>query len=258
MVIYKTIQKRGPRLTERDLRILKLCHEQKYLTLDQIARVFFPKTRNKYKVPLRCLNRLMRRRYLRNLKQGIGKTTLYLVGQKGIDQLEARNSLDGLPYVKTVDWHSFERDVWATDIRLILEELGFQWTSGRRLKGVGIGRKILDGKAELKGHFFLIEIENNSNEEKRHQWIFRQRSRKHEHGQILYIVKDERTKAYRLKDAASYKRIYFITVDELHEGQGEARFMNSDDCELVLKDLVEPLKRRKLDPRFDLFRKVGH
>lgn len=255
MIHKRQLLKRKPRITERDIEILKFCHEQKYMTLDQITRGFFPGTRNKYKVPLRCINRLMRRGLLRSCKRGIGIPALYLAGMEGVRLLERENRI-GLPYIKAVDWEKCERDLWVTDVRLVFEKSGFKWTPGRILKGHNPHKKFSDGKAEIRGHVFSVEVESRQIKHDKYQWIFGKRCRDRQEERILYVVGDEKAKAERLRQAKDYKRIYFVSVDELRILEGAAVFVNSDDAEIILEDLVNPEKCRKRDKDFDLFRKA--
>lgn len=248
--------KRKPRITDRDIKILEFCQEQRYATLDQMVQAFFPDSRNKYKVPLRCINRLMLRGLLRSCKQGIGKPALYLAGLKGVMLLKERNPQNSLPYVKTVDWENCEQDLWVTDVRRIFEKSGFKWTAGRILKRHSPHKKFSDGKAEKDGHVFSIEVENSRKKHEKYQWIFRERCRDRKDEHILYIVADEKTKAERLRQAKDHKRIYFAAMDELLTLEDATEFVNSDDAEIILEDLVKPEKGCKPDKDFDLFRKA--
>jgi len=246
--------KRTLRLTERDIKILALCHKQKYVTLDQIARAFFPGNKNKYKVPLRCINRLMKRELIRSLKQGIGMASLYLVGMKGLEILREKRLANHLPYVKTVDWKSYQHDLVVTDVRLIFEQLGFEWTPRRVLHILHPRKKVSDGKARYDNHLFSIEVEKEHQNHSSYRWIFAKRCRDRLEKVILYFVKDEKRRLSRLKEAMDFNRIYFMSIDEFLERGGEAEFINSLDDELILEDLIHPEETRELARSLDLFR----
>jgi len=70
-------------ITRRDLDILKVCLEQKYLNLVQIAKMFFPECKKVLKVPLRRINKLMREGLIKALKPLVGRKTLYIVYTQG-------------------------------------------------------------------------------------------------------------------------------------------------------------------------------
>lgn len=251
-----TKRTRKKRITQRDLKILKLCQEQRYLTLAQIAMAFFPGSKNKYKVPLRCVNRLMKRGLLRAIKERIGKRTLYLVSRKGMRTLEGEGFLNGLAYVKTVDWANAQHDSCVTDIRLIFEKLGFEWTPQRVLKLSNPRKKFPDGKATFGEYAFSVDVEKDRLRRDEYKWIFGKRCRERHDRAILYVVKDERTKAKRLKDAKDLIRIYCVTLDEVLERQGEALFLNCDDMELILSRVVNPAEPATLDQSLEPFRKA--
>lgn len=47
-------------VTDRDLGILKMCLEQKFMTLFQISRMFFPESRNVFQVPMKRVRTLVK------------------------------------------------------------------------------------------------------------------------------------------------------------------------------------------------------
>ena len=87
-------------LTFRDISILKMCLEQKFMTLDQIAKMFFQESKHIYRVPARRVNLLMKHGYLRAFKPNFDSKTLYLIAMKGVRLLAKKNLSNGLRIVK--------------------------------------------------------------------------------------------------------------------------------------------------------------
>lgn len=196
----------------------------------------------------------MKQGLLRSLKQRIGQTSLYLVSVKGLDILKTNHLISDLSYIKTVDWKSSKHDLAIADVRLIFEKAGFEWTTGRILRIGHPRKKVSDGRAKYKDHIFSVEIEKEGHRHNSYNWIFTKRCRERSENIILYIVKDEKTKLKRIKDAFQFNRIYFASMDELLERKSECEFTNSLDEELILEDLIHPETCRALDRSLDLFR----
>ncbi|MCB9800449.1 MAG: hypothetical protein H6757_06800 [Candidatus Omnitrophica bacterium] len=244
------------RITDRDIEILSFCHEQRFVTILQIARKFY-KVKNPYKCPLRRINRMMEWGLIRTLKQGIGKTTLYVLGLKGIRELEKRGLLKGLGYVQGVDWKRHEQTLWLTDTRIIFEMFGFIWMSGKALDALEHTRMHLaDAVVKKDEHLIHVVIDREHWELDGYKLIFGKKDKAGTQGILVYVVRDEKRKIWILRNAKYGERIYVISIDELRARAERAIFTNSSDGELVLEDLIDPRKTPERDKRLEIFRKA--
>lgn len=248
-------RKKDIRINERDMDLMRLCHEQRFLSLSQIARTFWPESKNIYKRPLTRVNQLMGAGYLRAQKARIGQLTLYLVAARGLRCLKDENLARGLPLVKSVNWFTYEHDLWVTDVRLILEKLGFEWIPERVLKGRNPHtKKVFDGRARTDRHDFAIEVERTMKNRERYEKLFPSLCRRRIDGLILYIVKDQEMLARLKKYAGGWTRIYFVTMEELKSRLGGALFLNCESKELVLDSLIQPDEDIDWDESLEEFR----
>ena len=244
------------KITNRDIEILSFCHEQRFVTIHQIARKFY-NVRNPYKCPLRRVNRMMEWGLVRTLKQGIGKTTLYVLGLKGIRELGNRGLLKGLGYVQGVNWKRYEQTIWLTDARIIFEKLGFTWGAGKTLEASNQTRRHLaDAVAQKDGHAIQVVIDREHWELDRYKLIFGKKDQGGAQGILVYVVRDEKRRIWILRNAKYGERIYVISIDEFRVREERAIFTNSSDGELVLEDLIEPRKTPERDKRLEIFRKA--
>lgn len=252
----KKRKREAGKITDRDRKLFKFTHEQRYLTLAQVARVFWPESKNIYKRPLTRVNQLMASGFLRAEKVRIGEPTLYLLTGRGLKYLKAENLANGLPLVENVDWDNYEHDLWVTDVRIIFEKLGFQWTPERNLKKTSSRRKVPDGIARKDSYLFLIEVERSEKARERYETLFFEQSRQASEGIILYIVKDQRMMASLRKQAQGWPRIYFTTIEELRCREEWALFLNAHGEELVLGELLDPEEDGDWDESLDEFREA--
>ena len=70
-------------ITKRDVLILKMCLEQKFMTLLQISRMFFPVSRDILQVPMKRVRTLVKEGLLRVIRLRVGEKRLYLATKKG-------------------------------------------------------------------------------------------------------------------------------------------------------------------------------
>ncbi len=105
-------------VNERDLRILKMCLEQKFMTLKQVGRMFFKESKNVQKVPLRRLNILMKRGFLKSVRPVVGGEAVYLTTEKGVKILQEHNLSGNLRALPGIDYKTFEHDRLVTDVAI--------------------------------------------------------------------------------------------------------------------------------------------
>lgn len=217
----------GMTLTNRDHEILKMILEMKFMTLDQIARMFFPESKNVYKVPLRRINLLMRKGLLRSVRPIVGHKSLYLVTKLGAKLLKEKN-LSRLRALDHVCLNLYEHDLLVTDLRILFaQRLGFKrWISERVLQGERRKARVPDGVVSNGKQKFLIEVELSLKNKSRYQKIFSfSHPRYSDYEAILYVMGNDAQMEWLMREADSRNDIYFITRKTLEQAVDGAEFI---------------------------------
>jgi len=219
-------------ITERDMLILKMCLEQKFLLLRQIAKKFFPESRNIYKVPARRVNLLMKQGYLKALKPRVGHETLYLSTPKGEKYVRSIGFAVVLRAVKGVDLKTYEHDVWVTDVRIVMEKASFRWTSERALKKGARRGKVPDGMIMSRGrrYSFLVEVERTLKNKRYYERMFLNNWMHYKNKQGTLFLVARRTMIPWFKELRSCEEsFYFATIHDLFDCGVHTEFTNKNN-----------------------------
>ncbi len=226
---------------KRYLMILKMCLEQKFITLKQITRMFFSESPNEFDWPMKCVRKLVNTGLLRGVRPHFSSQVLYVVTPKGVKCLKKHNLSSGLRAIKKIDERSFEHDEWVTDVRIIFEKLlGFtHWIPERVLKKKNVRKKVPDGIAthDDDRHIeqYVIEVERTLKNKRAYEKIFLNTCiTDYPKGTILYIAANETDKTWLMKQAGGWESIYFTTMDELLQMNWRVR-LQSKSFEFVLE-----------------------
>ena len=223
-------------VTERDLLILKMCLEQKFMTLKQISRRFFPESQNMFQVPMKRVRLLVKAGLLKAEILRVDQKRLYMTTARGLGCLKRKGLSGGLGVVKELNVNTWEHDEWVTDIRLHFEqELGFgNWISERILKKGNIRKKVPDGMFPHDLCPFLIEAERHIKNKRYYEKVFSEMCIKHcREGLTLYIIEKESEKEWLMKEARGWNRIYFSTMKDFMQNWEQGAFENFERSKLV-------------------------
>ncbi|MBI4000013.1 MAG: replication-relaxation family protein [Candidatus Omnitrophica bacterium] len=145
----------------RDLALLQFCLEQKFMTLNQIARMFFPENQEVFNWPMKCVRKLVNEGLLYAEKPGFCEHALYRVTRKGAALLKKHDLTNGLGAIEKIDTRSWEHDLWVTDVRIIFyRRLGLKhWKAERLLKQENVKKKVPDGIMSFQDKDLIIEVE---------------------------------------------------------------------------------------------------
>jgi hypothetical protein len=223
-------------ITERDMLILKMCLEQKFLLLRQIARKFFPGSSNIYKVPARRVNLLMKEGYLKALKPRVGHETLYLATLKGERYVRSIGFAVVLRAVKGVDLKTYEHDVWVTDVRIIMEKARFRWTSERVLKKEARRGKVPDGMIISHGrrYSFLVEVERTLKNKRYYERMFLNNWMHYKDKQGTLFLVARRTMIQWFKNLDHCEdNFYFATIYDLFDYGVNTEFTNKNNEKII-------------------------
>ena len=231
-------------IQERDLQIMDYCLDQKFLTVEQIARRFF-RPQEGAKHPLHTAYRRM----LTLQRFGMVKLVPYAPGgQKGVQTTELgeqellNQGLAPLP-VCGINYATAEHDRRVTDVRILFEDLGLlsSWTSDRYLKSERVRvRRVPDAIMRFKKDYqAALEVEIAWKGKERYQEIFSDyRQKKFGEVPFLFYVCNTLEQLKNLaKLTEHYKWVYYVLYEQLVQKGPETVFANKLD-EFRLKELA--------------------
>ena len=220
----------------RDLDLLRILLEQKYLTKKQIMDFVFE---GKRRYGLYRLWKLRRFGFIDHVS-GFVPEGLYLPTGQTHDYFKGQFIEVPLP-VSCPDPRTIFHDLIVTDIRFLFRKLGFgsSWTSERVWR---MGRSIRlwapDAVIDVGGDAFAIEIERGQKETVRYEDIFKRYQADPEIAACLYLT-DQKLLPLLFEKAERYPRIYFTTIAELFEKKEKTRFRNAKGSALEIEENLE-------------------
>ena len=217
-------------ITKRDLLILWICLQQKFMTLLQIAKMFFPESEDIFQRPMKRVRILVGAGYLRTEILKITGQRLYVVTPKGVELLKKHGLSGGLRAVKEIDHRSFEHDQSVTDVRIVFERLLTikDWIPERVLKKSHARKKVPDGIVTYHGVQYVIEVERSLKNKRTYERILMNACiTDYPEAVILYIMENKTDKEWLMRQAEGWERIYFTTLKELLKMEWVVEFENA-------------------------------
>ena len=236
----------------RDCALLDFCNEQKFMTLDQMAGMFFPGNERVFNWPMKCVRKLVNDKLLFVEKPGFCKPALYRVTSKGAALLRKWGIGHGLGAIEKIDTRCWEHDIWVTDVRIIFfRKLGLKrWKAERLLKQDREG-KVPDGIVPFGDTDLIIEVERTLKKKEYYEKaLLNTCAKQFRDGEIiLYIAADATDKRWLMKQAGGWVRIYFATIADLKEMKDSVTFVNAEGKKFTLHRKEDYLHDRS-DERF--------
>lgn len=224
-------------LQARDLHLLRVLLEQKFLSWPQIRDYFFGgKERYAY---LRVW-KLRRFGLVRRIWIGFVREGIYAATERAQDYFQSQFLQVPSP-LPVPDIRTLSHDLLITDIRFLFESIGFgsSWTSERMWR---MGRSVRlwapDAILTIGGDPFALEVECAQKEGRRYEEIFGRYQEEPEIVGSLYVTTQDLLGTLLLK-ARNFPRIYFITLPELLSKKEGASFRNSEGKALEIQDNLE-------------------
>ena len=178
------------KIRTRDLRVLGLILQQKFLTLDQIHRSCFEKV--SLQMPRMRLRKLMHFGMIRTRRVYTESRQVYLLDKGGYEYLDASSLSMDLGYMPEIDLRVFEHDKAVTDLRLALEAAGIvAWKSERELRKERPGARVPDAVFVFDGMSIALEFENADKGAERYRSIFLDHLDKPAADHVLYVLRSE-------------------------------------------------------------------
>lgn len=227
------MSEKGSYLTKRDLKILKMCLEQKFMTLKQVGRMYFRESQNVQKVPLRRLNILMRHGLLKSVRPVVGGEAIYLTTEKGVKLLQKHNLSENLRALPGIDYKTFEHDRLVTDVGIVFKSRSrYKWVSERKLRQEKPKSKVPDAVLFHDGYKFIIEVERTLKKNSYYERIFESLSCDYPDVEaFLYLTDGLPMTLHLQKLADGWKRIYFASLKDFLKYEYCTEFYNyKDDC----------------------------
>lgn len=220
----------------RDLELLRILLEQKYLSKKQIINFIFE---GKERYGYVRLWKLRRFGFI-NRVSGFDPDGLYLPTEQTYDYFKSRYVGVPMP-VACPDPRTIFHDLLVSDIRFLFRQMGFgsSWTSERVWR---MGRSVRlwapDALIDVGGDNFAIEVERMQKETVRYEDIFQRYQTDREIVACLYMT-DEKLMPLLLEKAAQYPAIYFTTLAELFEKKEKTVFRNAGGSMLEIEENLE-------------------
>ncbi len=211
------------KITARDIEIMGWMLEQKFMTREQVRKVFWKDISEKSTEDYRRLYELMKAGFLKRSKYGFYKHVLYMVTANGLRELKSFGRHRGLCELADVDYSHYKHDVAVTDIRIIFNSWGYtDWLSERVLSKLYQLRRLPDGMIYNRGKYVAVEYESSQKSKERYRDIFFDYEMDDHISQVIYIA-DTPSLVEKLKgEAATCGKLHFLTLQELQTNQMNA------------------------------------
>jgi len=227
------------KITERDIEIMGWVLEQKFMTRDQIRRVFWKDVSGKCMEDYRRLCLLKNEGYLKVSRRGFYKQVLYLVTEKGVKELKRHLRDKGLSGLADADYSNYRHDREVTEIRILLHEWGQKdWIAERILTKRGGLRRVPDGMVFSKDKFVAIEYEASRKSKQRYKEIFYSYELDEKVHEVLYVVDSPDLVRILAKEARTCSKMHFVTMAGLKSNRLNARVENTTG-KIALYELLE-------------------
>ncbi len=219
-------------LTERDISIFKLVHEQRYLAFNQIKAAFWRGRSEIANAGYKRVTRLAKAGYLEEGYSQRKSLNLYLLSEKSYAELQRRNLDRGLSrYVPTSDFETHvDHDLKVGNIRILFNQMGLvDWTSERVLKNVRHrSNRVPDGMVTIGGRHVIIEFENTLKSKQRYVEFFDGYAT-HSDYYLVIVVVNEHIREWLLDMNYNAEQVWFVEYNDLMEKKDQVILENKHD-----------------------------
>jgi len=197
------------------------------MLLDQIARVFF-KGCNPYRAPYRRLLKLVKAGLIETKRVYIESKDLYIPTKKAVKLLMRRGGPYALGLSKDKDFANYEHDKTLIDLRILFGDLGIKtWIPERILRSARPTGSCPDALLVTSNYLYAIEYERTEKKLTRYKEIVERYNRGNYHA-VLFICRSQAL-IKKIKNIASSRRFYFISLEDLTKDRENAVFLSWSD-----------------------------
>jgi len=216
-------------LTDRDIAVFKLMHEQRYVCYNQIATGFWKERSESAKACWHRVERLEKAGFLRKEYSGRKKLHIYFATQKAVEELKLRSLDSGIPTYEVRPYfdRNIAHDLNVTSIRILFRQLGLhQWTSERILWEREHLFNKPDGVLTLRGRKIAIEYENGLTKSHARYQAMLEYYNDHEGYQLLFVIIKGDTRDWLIDLKYDARKIWFAGYKELMNEKEKTIFEN--------------------------------
>ncbi len=208
------------KITKRDIELMGWVLEQKFMTREQVRKVFWKDITEKSIEDYRRLYELMKAGFLKRSKYAFYKHVIYMVTASGLKELKAFGRNRGLCELADVDYSNYKHDLSVTDIRIMFESWGYrEWLSERVVSKLYQLRRLPDGMIYHRGKHVAFEYEASQKSKDRYKDIFFNYELDDQISHVVYVV-DNPSLIEKLKDEAiTCNKLHFVTLADLDKHQ---------------------------------------
>lgn len=204
------------RIVERDIELMGWILEQKFMTREQVRKVFWRKAFKRTVEDCRRLGELEREGFLKRSSKCFYKHVLYTVTEAGVKQLKVHGRDRGLSSLADVDHSNYKHDIAVTDLRILFHELGYtDWFSERILIQWPDLRRLPDGMVQCAGRYVAFEYESAQKSKDRYKQMFLDYEMDPLIHTAVYIVDYPGLLPKISALASAYDKLYFVTLQDL-------------------------------------------
>ncbi len=237
-------------LNSRDSELLMWLVHMKFMTLDQIGRVFFEDC-NPKRACYRRILKLMKAGYIAKKKVYTEARDIYIPTQKSFLLLRSQGSKYALKISRDRAFANFGHDKALTDIRVLFYELGVEtWFPERVIRSFRPRGSVPDAFLMTQKALYAIEYERTEKRLARYKSIFSQYDDSDKFDAVLYICRSESFISRVRKKHDPTNRFFFITFEALMKDRKDAVFFSGSDG-LPVKQLIRESTKtdlKEIDP----------
>ena len=216
-------------LTDRDIAVFKLTHEQRFICYNQIATGFWKERSEMAKTCWHRVERLEKAGYLHKEYSGRKKLHVYFATEKAVEELKTRSLDSGIPTFKMRPYYdrNIGHDLNVTNIRLLFREFGLhQWTSERILWEREHLFNKPDGVLTIRGRKIAIEYENGLTKSHARYQEMLEYYNDHEGYRLLFVIIKGDTRDWLIDLKYDARKIWFAGYKELMNERENTLFEN--------------------------------
>jgi hypothetical protein len=217
-------------ISARDEDIFQFIHEQKYMTADQVFRLFWTKCNPTAGSGRQRLKKLVDADYLKTQDHRIkGRDyRLFLLAKQGLKVLREKKKDFGISEIVEIHEDFVLHTLKLTDIRGLFRELGqSKWASERWMRAKEFDRHWYpDGVIEINGLKVAIELENTYRTKERYQDRLELYAEDDAFTLVIYVLAWKEIKWWLFEMDYPADRIAFVLYDDLMTKKTEAILEN--------------------------------
>lgn len=217
-------------ITERDVAIFKLIHEQRYVVMNQIVTAFWKCCSEDGKAAKRRVMKLVDTGYLKLGEIRDRKIKVCLLTEKSYGELKSRGLDSGLSLYASRDdyYYNFDHDLKVVNLRILFRDLGLdKWKSERLLKEKELYGKVPDAVLDIHGYQAAIEFENTVKSKERYSEAFH-RYKEHSDFFFVFFILDKWGRDWIFDLDYDPQQVWFVLYRDLFEMREETPFVNKE------------------------------